>query len=107
MFEINITPLAESDMQSAVNWWKEHRSAAESEVWYMGLLAEIQTLTEIPTRCRPVQSEAFAVPIRQLLYGVSAKPTHRILFGLNETTVTIYRILHTSQKALGGDERCH
>lgn len=107
MYEIELTPLAESDIQAAVDWWKEHHSSVEAEIWYTGILAAIQSLSQLPMRCRVVSINAFDVPVRQLLYGVSSKPTHRVLFAVNEKTVTVYRVLHTSQKPLDQNDSIH
>ncbi|MFK7735140.1 MAG: type II toxin-antitoxin system RelE/ParE family toxin [Pirellulaceae bacterium] len=109
MYEIELTPLAEGDIQAAVDWWKEHHSPVEAEVWYVGILAAIQSLAQMPMRCRVVSVSAFDVPVRQLLYGVSSKPTHRVLFAVNEATetVTVYRVLHTSQKPLDQNDSIH
>ncbi|MCA9194189.1 MAG: type II toxin-antitoxin system RelE/ParE family toxin [Planctomycetales bacterium] len=89
MYEVQLTPLAESDIQSAVDWWKEHHSAIEAEAWYVGIIAAIQSLSQLPTRCRLVRPATFSVPVRQLLFGVSAQPTHRVLFAISNQTVTV------------------
>ncbi|GAB5405691.1 MAG: hypothetical protein Aurels2KO_39220 [Aureliella sp.] len=107
MYEVDLTPLAESDIQAAVNWWKEHHSPGEAKVWYDGILSAIQSLSQLPLRCRVVSTDAFDVPVRQLLYGVSSKPTHRVLFAVANTTVTVYRVLHTSQKPLDQNDSVH
>ncbi|MDZ4658204.1 MAG: hypothetical protein SH868_11560 [Bythopirellula sp.] len=40
----------------------------------------------------------------QLLYGLGRRPTHRILFGIESETVIIFRVRHTSQDALTGED---
>jgi plasmid stabilization system protein ParE len=104
VFQVVITARAKADLQQAANWWKENRSATEAETWYIGISAKIETLTHMPTRCRlATESKQVKREIHQLLYGVSSRPTHRILFGIDGDTVTIYRVLHTSQAIIQDD----
>jgi plasmid stabilization system protein ParE len=104
VFKVVITARAKADLQHAANWWKENRSANEAETWYDGISAKIQTLAQMPALCRlAAESEHVQPEIRQLLYGVSSRPTHRVLFGIDGDTVTIYRVLHTSQAVIDDD----
>ena len=104
MFQVFITAQAQADLQQAATWWKENRSAKEAEIWYDGISAKIQTLAQMPERCRiAAESENVEREVRQLLYGVSSHPTHRVLFVIDGDTVTIYRVLHTSKATIKDD----
>ena len=41
--------------------------------------------------------------IRQLLYGVSKRITHRVLYEIVDDRVNVLRVLHTSQHPISGD----
>lgn len=98
MFVVVITSRARLDIESAVEWWRENRSAEQAERWYIGIFAALESLSEMPQRCRLVSNhEQLGREVRQLLYGVGSSLTHRVFFGIDGQTVTIYRVLHTSQ----------
>ena len=98
MFKVLINATAESDIQSAADWWKQNRSAQQAEHWYDGIFAAIKTLSENPGRCSlAAENEHTKREIRQLLFGVSKKPTHRVLFYLDGNSVVVIRVLHTAQ----------
>jgi hypothetical protein len=42
--------------------------------------------------------------VRQLLYGLGRKRTHRIVFAVDGDEVIVFRVRHTSQAALKPDE---
>lgn len=101
MYKIVITKLAERDIEIAFQWWSENRSPAQAVKWYGSILSTIETLREMPDRC-PYASEAdkLKLPVRQLLFGVSKRPTHRILFELVNDEVRVLRVRNAAQDAL-------
>ena len=101
MIRIVVTAPARQDIQSAYEWWALNRSEDQAIRWYDGIYKAIDSLKKSPGRCsRASESELLDQDIRQLLYGLSANPTHRILFAIDERTVVILRVRHTSQDAL-------
>ena len=101
MFKVLIIATAESDIQSAADWWKQNRSAQQAEHWYDGIYTAIKTLSENPERCSlAAENEHTKQEIRQLLFGVSKKPTHRVLFYVDKRSVVVFRVLHTAQATL-------
>jgi len=101
MFEIRITEVAENDIQSAYNWWRENRSAEQAERWIDAVYPAIATLGTMPHRCSYAQERDFySGELRQLLFGLENRVTHRIVFTIEGQTVTILRVRHTSQQDL-------
>src|SRR6266700_2950413 len=49
-FRVAITEQAEREMQSAFNWWAQHRSKRQADRWYAGLAKAIAALAENPQR---------------------------------------------------------
>ena len=95
MFKILITRKAEDDIISSATWWRQNRSAEQAERWYNAIHQAIGTLASLPARC-PF-AEKTEKEIRNLLFGLSSNPTHRILYYIEEEYVVIFRVLHTSQ----------
>ncbi|MBD2300029.1 type II toxin-antitoxin system RelE/ParE family toxin [Nostoc sp. FACHB-87] len=103
-FRVDISPLALADAENAYLWIREQDSDL-ADKWFDGLLDAIDSLERFPARC-PVtpESEELGMEIRQLLYGKSKRFRYRILFGISETEVNIYRIRHTAQQYLTKDD---
>jgi hypothetical protein len=69
-----------------------------AERWYMVAMEKIYSLEHFPMRC-PVarESEIVGVEIRHLLFGVSSKHTHRVLYEIDGDVVNVLRVLSTLQ----------
>ncbi len=75
-----------------------------AKAWADGLVEAIGTLEESPMRCSLApESRIFQKEIRQLLYGKKTRP-YRVLFTVEESTVSVISIRHASQDVLGSDE---
>jgi plasmid stabilization system protein ParE len=69
------------------------------------LHASIQTLRNKPERyAMAAESDLLAQGLRQLLFGLGRRATHRILFAIDGGTVVVLRVRHASQDALSVDE---
>lgn len=102
MFTLRLTQRAENDINRNADWWEEHRSKEQADRWYLGIFDAMKSLTQMPTRCGMApEADSLELPIRHLLYGVSGKLTHRVLFTIEENDVIIYRVLHFAQEVLG------
>ena len=105
MAHVIIAGPAKRDILAAYEWRKENRSAEQADRWYKGILDASHSLGSDPQRCSlAVESDLLAQGIRQLLYGLGRKPTHRLVFAIDADTVIILRVRHTSQDALTVDE---
>lgn len=99
-FRVNISPSALADAEAAYLWIRE-RNPEIAEGWFKGLLEAIDSLERLPARC-PVAPEGKELgrEVRQLFYGKSRRFRYRILFGVSDSEVNIYRIRHTTQQYL-------
>jgi plasmid stabilization system protein ParE len=105
MAEVIITGPAKRDIRVAYEWWKENRSAEQADRWYKGILDASRSLGKKPERCTfAVETDLLAQGVRQLHYGLKRRPTHRIVFAIEDDTVVILRVRHASQNALTIDE---
>ena len=96
MPRIQITEPAKADIQEAFAWWAENRSADQAAEWYERIFETIATLERMPERCPLVPEAGLSrSSVRQLLFGIGAHPTHRIVFqfDVDADIVTILRVL--------------
>jgi plasmid stabilization system protein ParE len=96
-----ISEQAEREMQSAFNWWAEHRSKPQADRWYAGLAKAIADLSENPERHgQSGERDRFADEIRDLLFGLGRRPTHRVVFAIRREEVVVLTVRHVAQKGL-------
>ncbi len=104
-YQVVITDRASEKLESAARWWAEHRSLAQAERWYNGFMQAILGLAESPERCPLArESDKFPFEIRQLVYGLSRKRTHRAVFTIRQDTVVVLTIRHLAQSDLGSED---
>ncbi len=104
-FRVVITEQAEREMQSAFNWWTEHRSKRQADRWYAGLAKAIVDLSEKPERhSQSREKDRFAYAIRDLLFGLGRRPTHRAVFTIRGEEVVVLTVRHVAQPDLSPDD---
>jgi plasmid stabilization system protein ParE len=101
MPRVIVTGPAKRDIQQDYDWWANNRSVEQAKRWYAGIRAAIRSLRTNPDRrALAIESDLLAQEIRQLSFGLGRRPTHRIVFAIEDETVVVLRIRHTSQDAL-------
>jgi plasmid stabilization system protein ParE len=69
-YRVEISSVAEAEVDSAFLWMSQVTSAERASHWYEGLLKAIESLSEMPKRCPLArENDYFTKEIRQLLYG--------------------------------------
>jgi plasmid stabilization system protein ParE len=105
MYRVVITGPAARDIQAAHDWWAEHRSAEQAARWYTGIHAAINSLKRMPGRCSfAPEQDLLEQGIRQLHFGVGRRPTHRVVFAIDGNDVVVFRVRHSSQDELAGED---
>ena len=100
-----ITEQAEHEMQSAFNWWAEHRSKRQADRWYAGLAKAIGDLSDNPEKHgQSRERDRFAYEIRDLLFGLGRRPTHRAVFAIRGEEVVVLTVRHVAQQDLSPDD---
>ncbi len=101
MFEVSISDRADADIQNAFEWWGDNYDRDQAKRWYFEILKAISSLSKMPRRCVVVRGTArFGREVHQLLFGMSSKPTHRILFGIDGNQVVVFRVRGIRQRDL-------
>src|SRR5581483_9283326 len=98
-FRVVITAQAEREMQRAFDWWAEHRSKSEADRWYIAFRNAIAELAHAPARhSQSRESHRFAYEIRDLLFGLGRRPTHRAVFTIRGEEVVVLAVRHVAQR---------
>jgi plasmid stabilization system protein ParE len=105
MHEVILTDRAQDELDRSHDWWAENRSPQQADRWYVGFVKEMLTLEENPERCPLApENELFPYEVRQLNYGLGARPTHRALYTVRLKEVVILRVRHHAQRPLTVDD---
>ncbi|MBX3425367.1 MAG: type II toxin-antitoxin system RelE/ParE family toxin [Pirellulales bacterium] len=75
------------------DWWAKHRSAEQAARWYVAAYEAMRSLAETAAR-NPLarERELRQLAVRQFSFGLSRRPTHRILYAVRGNDVVIYRV---------------
>lgn len=92
-YNVEITTTAEVEAEEAILWIKQFSSDAAKR-FSEGLINAVKSLQNNPFRCPLApENDVFYEEIRQLIYG-----KYRILITIDDKTVYILHIRHSSQK---------
>ena len=101
MFTVVLSEAAKTDIRQNTIWWSRHRSVEQAERWYVGIVETIYSLAQMPKRWpQAPEASKLKLDIRNALFGISSRPTHRILFEVDGETVNVFRVLHMSQTTI-------
>lgn len=104
MYEVVVTEEAEQDTHLIYQWWRDHRSPEQAAKWFEKILTAFQSLQQIPERCQIApEAQKTGRNIRQLLFTIGQRKTHRILFLVESQKVSILRVRHVAQESLPAD----
>ncbi len=98
-YALRTTHRADADIEVAIAWLRQGSVAAAAR-WHAGVLTAVRSLENNPERC-PLADEAgdLGVELRPLLFG-RRRGVYRILFTLDDQTVTIHGVRHAAQDRL-------
>ncbi len=103
--EVLILRRAEIELNQIATWWARHRSVDQARRWLAEFSVAIDTLSTNPEQHALAQEdELFTFPLRQLLFGVSGKPTHRAIFSIEGEKVLVYTVRHLAQDVISSDD---
>lgn len=98
---VRVLPRAKRQLENAAQWWADNRSREEAAHWLEGMESAILGLAQDAERFPLApESAAFDFPLRQMNFGVSRHPTHRVLFSIQHERVLVYAVRHLSQQDL-------
>ena len=100
-YEVRLTSQARIELYNSALWWAEHRSSDQATKWLEEFETALQGLDEQPEKW-PLAQENGLVPfeIREMLFGVGRRKTHRAVFRIRKDRVVVYAVRHLAQDAL-------
>jgi plasmid stabilization system protein ParE len=101
-YRVVVTAGAERDLQGAHDWYRQHNPEAATR-WLATMRDAILSLSEFP-EAHPLapENDAFDMPIRQKVAGLSAP--WRILFMVEGHTVTVLHVRHGRRDLWSGQD---
>lgn len=104
-YEVIVLPRAELQLYNSALWWAEHRDADQAIRWVEGMEAAIAALADNPQQHPVAREDALAeFTVRQIVCGLSRKPTHRAVFRVRDDKVFVYAVRHLHQRDLTPEE---
>ena len=103
--EVVLNRRAERQLDEAFTWWAKRRSAEQAARWYRGFLGSLLDL-EQNAASYPLAPENHRFPfeVRQMLFGLGSRPTHRALFTIRPNVVLVFSIRHLAQRWITLDD---
>ena len=100
-YRVILTNGAYDELHEDAHWWAKHRDSEQARRWLDGFTKALKLLSESPEKY-PLASESrrYAVELRQMLYGLGKKPTHRAVFQICGDDVVVYGIRHLARNDL-------
>jgi plasmid stabilization system protein ParE len=101
---VRLSARAERDIDETLAWLCRQGADSAASRWHERLLAAVATLEREPERC-PIapESEELGIELRELLFG-RRQGIYRILFIIEQRTVTVVHIRHAARDALRPDD---
>ena len=97
-YRVLLTIRARNDFDAAYAWYRK-QSPSVAGRWYAGLRNSMQRLNRDPERFPSAEEDdTFPYKLREMLYGLGHKKTHRVLFVVRPNAVVVYAIRHVAQK---------
>jgi plasmid stabilization system protein ParE len=100
-----MTAKAHRDLNNSARWWAENRNRDQAARWLVGFKAAIASLADDPERhALANEDEDFPFTLRQILYGLGRRKTHRAVFEVSGDEVIVHGIRHLAQRDLTPDD---
>lgn len=94
-FFVEVTDQADREAELSAGWWAEHRSIDQAIQWLRCFERMVATLSEMPqSHSLSNENDDFPYELRDLLFGVSTKPTHRAVFTILDDRVVVLTVRH-------------
>lgn len=91
-------PHALQQIDEAAEWWAENRSLEQALRWTAEIYDAIARLQD-RALLNPFAPETRTIgrEVRQLLFGLGGKPTHRVLYFVEGSTVVVAAVRHVAR----------
>ena len=108
-FRVEISPRAFNDIDEIARYIQQQSSFEQAEEWFNGIIAAIQTLEDMSSRC-PVadESEELGQEVRLLLYGKRNRK-YKVYYSIRQRTVStgtvqVFHVRHWARRSLNAEQ---
>lgn len=99
--EVLITLRAQHEAESNHRWWAQHRSPEQASRWYDEFLKSTLLLEDqAEQHALAAENQLFPYELRQLVFGLSRRRTHRIVYTILHDRVVMLRVRHLAQQPI-------
>lgn len=103
-YPVLLTQRAETQLNEAAQWYAQQAQDV-ADAWFHGFVQAIVSLETNPKlHSLAREDEAFPFELRQLLYGLGKRKTHRALFVVHADRVVVHAVRHLAQDDLTLDD---
>ena len=103
-YEVVLADRADRQLTEISEWHARHAPDIAAR-WFNGFVEAVISLEENPDRFGLAHESAeFPTEIREMLYGVGRRKTHRAIFTIRPDKVVVHAIRHLSQRDLTPDD---
>ena len=98
---VNFAAFADANLDQAYLWWANNRSPEQAGLWYRAISKRMRALATTAQRYALARENyRFPFEVRQMMFGVGRRPTHRVLFTIRDDDVYVIAVRHVSQRLL-------
>jgi plasmid stabilization system protein ParE len=97
-YSVRIMPEAYDALAQNATWWAVNRSQKQAMEWFDQFIESLQSLGEMPeSHSLARENVKTDYELREMLFSIGRKPTHRALFRVVGNTIQVLTIRHVSQ----------
>jgi plasmid stabilization system protein ParE len=101
MHSVVLDPRVPGKLREIAEWWAENRSPEQAARWLEAIAVAIENIGTNPRGFGLIEeSDRFDDEIRQMLFGLGRKATHRVLFTIDEDEVYVIDVRHVAQRPI-------
>ncbi len=103
--EVVLTQRAEQQLHATADWYAQS-SPKVADDWFNGVIAAMKALRKTPEKFPLAhENDDFPFVLREMLFGLGRRMTHRVLFVVHRNRVMIHQVRHVAQSDMTpGDE---
>lgn len=100
-YRVRISQQAFDDIRRSTVWWATNRSTEQAVRWKNAIFDRIEQLDGFPeSNAVAYENEKFPFELREALFGLGTRPTHRILFRIVRDEVQVLTVRAAAQDIL-------
>jgi plasmid stabilization system protein ParE len=101
--DVFLTQKAERQLHAAADWYAE-KNPKVADDWFNGVVTAMDSLaTKAEQFPLARENDEFPFALREMLYGLGKRKTHRVLFVIRPDKVVVHQVRHVAQRNMTTD----